>query len=45
MRDYKPNATLADIIDYLLTHNKNYTKTQYYYIVDIAEKLKNEGLI
>lgn len=26
---------MSDVIDYLYTHNKNYTKTQYYKIEDL----------
>lgn len=33
---------IHDIMHYLLTHNKNYTKTQYYKLLDLAELLDKE---
>lgn len=30
------------IIDYLLSHNKNYTKTQYYYLLELEEIINKE---
>ena len=39
---------MTQIIEYLETHNKNYTKKQYYSILDlkeISEELKNRFLV
>ena len=33
---------IHDIMNYLLTHNKNYTKAQYYKLLDLAMLLDNE---
>lgn len=33
---------IHDIMQYLLDHNKNYTKTQYYKLLDLAMLLDKE---
>jgi hypothetical protein len=37
--DNKIKKEIHDIINYLLTHNKNYTKVQYYKLLDLATLL------
>ena len=44
---YELLENIDKIIDYLYSHNKNYTKQQYYNIIDlidIVEELKNKIL-
>jgi len=33
-----------EIVDWLATHNKNYTKEQYYKILDLQEILEDKGV-
>lgn len=33
---------IRELLDYLLSHNKNYTKAQYYKLLDLAELLSPE---
>lgn len=35
-----PRDEALDILDYLLSHNKNYTKAQYYKLLDLQELLE-----
>ena len=37
MKDFELLKVLNDKLHFLLTHNKNYTKQQYYELQDIAE--------
>ena len=37
--DNEAKKQIHDIMNYLLTHNKNLTKTQYYKLLDLAELL------
>ena len=37
MRDFELLKVLNDKLQFLLSHNKNYTKKQYYELQDIAE--------
>ena len=40
MPETAPRDKALDILDYLLSHNKNYTKTQYYKLLDLQEILE-----
>lgn len=40
--DSEKKKQIHDIMNYLLTHNKNYTKAQYYKLLDLAELLNKE---
>lgn len=40
MSETAPRDEALDILDYLLSHNKNYTKTQYYKLLDLQEILE-----
>lgn len=40
--DSTKKKQIHDIMNYLLTHNKNYTKAQYYKLLDLAELLDKE---
>ena len=37
--DSETKKEIHDIMNYLLTHNKNLTKTQYYKLLDLADLL------
>ena len=42
--DYDFLYKMIELIDFLESHNKNYTKEQYYKILDLQELIKTLGI-